>query len=299
MKHSTKAFTLVELLVVIAIIGILIAMLLPAVQAAREAARRMSCQNKLKQMGVAIHNYAGSASDTFPPGSPNYATHGLFTHLLPYMELQSLYDQCDLKGDTFSEPLRYTHIPDYICPSYSGPPVIEENNQYKDGAITTYQGAGGYYLEGMSGAINAGYGGHLPQNGIFRWGECCRISDVTDGLSNTAMMAEFTHRDFSVGAEFDSYPGNVRAWILGATPSNTNPCSYAFKVMEYSIKSKLDRGSSNTGFNWLPMTSAHPSGVGFLLGDGSVRFLTEGIDTDVYHAFATCNGAEVFSKEDL
>ena len=112
-------FTLVELLVVIAIIGILIAMLLPAVQAAREAARRMQCSNNLKQMGLGMHNYASANKDFFPTGNTGEMYRwkpGLFSLLLPYIEHQALYDSLDMTGwnDTINdEENKYTPIQCY------------------------------------------------------------------------------------------------------------------------------------------------------------------------------------------
>ncbi|MEA1949870.1 MAG: DUF1559 domain-containing protein, partial [Planctomycetota bacterium] len=120
-RLSKRGFTLVELLVVIAIIGILIALLLPAVQAAREAARRMQCGNNLKQMGLAIHNYADAYEGKFPIGSPAPARHGLFSALLPYLEMNDIHDLCAWDLSTFdpaNEKVRFEVIPAYHCPSY-------------------------------------------------------------------------------------------------------------------------------------------------------------------------------------
>lgn len=303
MKHRTSAFTLVELLVVIAIIGILIAMLLPAVQAAREAARRMSCQNNMKQMGVAIHHYASQTKDLFPPGSPGHYEYGLFTYLLPFMEYQAIYDQCDLDGtkgyDSFTDPMRYEVVKTYRCPSYAGPAVIRGQtsvNIYFDGAICNYQGVGGHLIPGTP-SLAEFYCGRLPQNGIFRWAESVRLVDVTDGLSNTAMIAEFTHRDWEDDERFADYPGNARAWIISGAQSPTK-CSLSFRVIEHSINTKVTRGYGQiVKFNHLPMSSEHPSGVGFLLGDGSVRFINDSIDVDVYQAMSTCSQGEVISAD--
>ena len=115
--NPRSAFTLVELLVVIAIIGILIALLLPAVQAAREAARRIQCTNNLKQMGLAMHNYLTAQPEYFPPGATGHYKHGLFTYLLPYMEQQPVFDTTDrsLGHDTHFDPHRYTEIQTYVC----------------------------------------------------------------------------------------------------------------------------------------------------------------------------------------
>lgn len=96
-KPHLQGFTLVELLVVIAIIGILIALLLPAVQLAREAARRMQCSNNLKQMGLALHNYLSTYRTHFPHGAWGHYRHGLFSTMLPYLEQKTIYDSFDLR----------------------------------------------------------------------------------------------------------------------------------------------------------------------------------------------------------
>jgi len=183
-KHSIRssrrpgnAFTLVELLVVIAIIGVLVALLLPAVQvqAAREAARRMQCSNNLKQIGLALHNFASAQSDEFPQGSPGPAEHGLFTALLPYIEAQNIYDALDLEGSTLDlDPTspnnihRFTLIPGYVCPSWIHPTIYEDlPNTFKNGTICTYQGVGGAYPE-VEPVTPASSGiGPIPQNGMF------------------------------------------------------------------------------------------------------------------------------------
>ena len=121
-------FTLVELLVVITIIGILIALLLPAVQAAREAARRMQCTNNLKQLGLACHNYMAAWNGCFPCAGRGNAHHGLFTRMLPYLEQDSLYGRLNFNPateNTSAEPQVYrdTIISAYVCPSF-GLPVV-------------------------------------------------------------------------------------------------------------------------------------------------------------------------------
>ena len=169
-----KGFTLVELLVVIAIIGILIAMLLPAVQAAREAARRMQCTNNLKQLGLAAHLYADSHNNQFPIANPAVSRHGLFTHLLPYLEQQAFYDQLDLDGKTTSEPveLREVVVDAYVCPSFSEGAMHEDSLSFRHGARTTYQGVGGS-LDASS-IVSGEYipssdFGSVPRNGVFGW----------------------------------------------------------------------------------------------------------------------------------
>ena len=299
MKANTKkGFTLVELLVVIAIIGILIAMLLPAVQAAREAARRLQCSNNLKQMGLALHNYADAYSSKFPIGSPGQGLHGLFTYMLPYLELNNVFNECDLNLPTYQGKnlvVRYEVISAYRCPSYGGPNVIEGDTTaagvFMNGATCCYQGIGGAITD-PNDVLPSADCGAIPRNGIFSWGEQRAIRDVTDGLSHTLAIGEFVHRDASVTEDFADYPGSARPWILGGIWTGLH-CSYAFKVAETSINERINRYLDGIEYNHLPMTSEHPGQVQFLLADGSVTAITENIENDTYRALATCNEGEV------
>jgi prepilin-type N-terminal cleavage/methylation domain-containing protein len=162
-----RAFTLIELLVVIAIIGVLIGLLLPAVQAAREAARRMQCSNNLKQIGLALHNYADTYNNTFPPayttdksGKPGLSWRVL---ILPYLEEQDLYKQFHLDEPWDSEHNKalVAKIPRvYVSPNYAGPP-----------GRTNYLGIGGE--RGVLGG----------KNGVS-------FAQIIDGSSNTIMVVE-------------------------------------------------------------------------------------------------------------
>ncbi len=295
-SRNSRAFTLVELLVVIAIIGILIALLLPAVQAAREAARRNQCSNNLKQMGLALHNYAGSFKDCFPIGSPGGFRHGLFSTMLPYIEQSQIYDELTLDGDTQLEPHRYTEISTYVCPSWPHEIVYRNmKNTLFDGAITTYQGFAGAYPEipPVTPAPSQDFG-DVPQNGMFGCEFSRRMGDVQDGLSNTLAMGEFVEVD-GVGGLVPDPPGNVRAWILGAYPGWGLWTAKA--VQNYSINAEVSRGLEGVLFNYLPFGSFHPDGMNALMGDGSVTFLSEDISMNLYRGMATVNGGEINSGQ--
>jgi len=295
MKRKT-GFTLVELLVVIAIIGILIALLLPAVQSAREAARRMQCSNNLKQMALAIHNYANAHGDTFPLGSRSYMGHGLFSLMLPYLEESSTQDLMDLESmDTQNSPLRYTPIAAYTCPSFPHETVYTNlSYSWLNGAITTYQGVGGsLYVNGqvVTNAHDARGAGDIPPNGIFDWDKARRIADVTDGTSSTLMMGEYVHIEENCSQYYCKPPGNLRMWIASSGGSG-NDTSYAYKVVtDYLPNSKFGR-NDGVPFNHLPFGSEHPGGVNFSKADGSVHFIEESINLDVFRAIATCNEGE-------
>ena len=303
-------FTLVELLVVIAIIGILIALLLPAVQAAREAARRTQCTNNLKQMGLAIHNYTathgvmpigstGPSGDRNNPDRMGERLHGLFSVILPFLEQGGIYDDLDIQMQqikTGDERMRYTVVEPYICPSYPHPAMIAAGTsglyEWQWGAFTTYQGVGGVILHWSQKTvqpINNPGGGALPFNGIFGWDFQRKLHEVTDGLSKTFMMGEFVHRDCDA-AGCEPAPGKVRPWIMGG--SRNGPSSYAYKVLQNppNIVIKV----SNTKFNYLPHGSYHPGITQFMFGDGSARPIYDDIDfRRVYQPLASCDGGEV------
>jgi hypothetical protein len=264
------------------------------VQAAREAARRSQCTNHLKQMGLALHNYANVHVDALPPGSPRSLRHGLFTAMLPFMEQTTVHDQIDLEGIPHDDPIRYTPISEYSCPSFPGPVVMTDADlaSYQLGAMTHYQAVGGA-LRGDNVVITPSIYGDLPDNGAFGYELFRRLAQITDGTSNTLAIGEFVHRD-TLDGNFVAPPGNVRPWILGC---NSGSGSYAFKVVEHPPNIRLDRIADGVPFNHLPMGSNHPGGALFVMVDGSVHFITDGIDFDTYQSLATCNGNEAATLE--
>jgi prepilin-type N-terminal cleavage/methylation domain-containing protein len=303
-KHG---FTLVELLVVIAIIATLIGLLLPAVQSAREAARRSACSNNLKQVGLGGLTYGSAKGNRLPPGCPQKtggsgtagAFHGLFSYLLPFLEQQAIWNQLTLDGSTFNETAaRASLVPAYVCPSWVDPPVVSGQptaTAYMNGALSTYQGCNGAPVSPNT-AMVASQFGNMPNNGLVRFGEGATARDaalaaspkyrvVTDGMSKTLFVAEFVHRDAG-----SATPGNVRPWILA---TNGIKAMYAAKNVNLAPNQVVMRDVGGVLFNELPFGSYHPGGLLATYGDGSVRWIDDFIAIDVYKALATAAGGEV------
>lgn len=306
----------------IAIIGLLVGLLLPAVQSARTSARRLQCGNHIRQLALAALSHAAANADTLPLGSSERGTgtstrasnHGLFTFLLPHLEQLPLYGDLDLAGDTFTAAKnaahRYTVVPTYVCPEWRDPLVYRNQlNSYMNGAILMYQGVGG--------AIRAGetlppththvHAGSTSNNGLFSWAAGRPLAFARDGLSNTLLLGEFVQRDVSAGSgissderrwqsvfNFQPAPGNARSWILGGV-DNVDRGSYAFKcVQDHGLNTKIDRVADGVQFNHLPFGSFHSGGAFFALGDGSVHFLSDSIAFNVFKdlASATSRGLD-------
>lgn len=310
-SHRRRAgFTLVELLVVIAIIGVLVALLLPAVQAARESARRTQCMNNLKQMGLGGQNYVSSQQGKLPPGylrtTGQFQKTGLFTALLPFIEQQQAYDMVQFHLVTspaaFTDPVRDVVISSYLCPSWPDQAVITDASPSAVGAITTYAGVGGAITSPSVTLV----GNEYPDNGAFALkqqsptavvGHQRNVKEITDGQSQTFMIGEFVHRDCPLGGDCSPLPGNVRPWYLSGYQAGIGqvPLVYAYKELEYAPNSQgLTRALQ--GWNRMPMSSFHPGATLFAYVDGSVHVISDDVSIESYQARATVNGEEVVSE---
>jgi prepilin-type N-terminal cleavage/methylation domain-containing protein/prepilin-type processing-associated H-X9-DG protein len=272
MRHTRGAFTLVELLVVIAIIGILIALLLPAVQAAREAARRMQCTNNLKQFGIAMHAYHDTFK-CFPPGfmavdhQGNVAggwAWGVF--LMPYIEQSSLQGTLSTTQYTLSQvitdpallPMLQTELSVFKCPSSPMEPLREFQGPGSQMVATSnYTCTRGFYR--YSGAVHL----QKPNNGIFYAESSTKIRDVRDGSSNTFAIGERTVLPVHAAdpARWPSWcgPGGLG---IGATVSS---------CVSIRLNHPTDMHSHS---------SHHPGGGNFCFVDGSVHFISETIESN-------------------
>jgi prepilin-type N-terminal cleavage/methylation domain-containing protein/prepilin-type processing-associated H-X9-DG protein len=297
--EARAAFTLVELLVVITIIGILIALLLPAVQAAREAARRMQCGNNFRQVGIALHNY-DAAKDCFPPGDIHRSSGGRgewswSTYLLPYLECQNVYDMINFSDTDFyawgaqgkTRLAARTRIPAYLCPSdpMDGELVdiatfdAPEQDSLEDVAMTNMCGVADSYEYRGGGHSNRSWDLlAFPQqvDGIFGRNATCRIADIRDGTSNTLVVGEVT------GAGKGTHNGPL--WAA----RNLQDTQHGINGIYSAPGGTYANYFYDAGF-----ASWHPGGCNFVMADGSVAFLSQNIDQHLLAALTTRDGASL------
>ncbi len=316
MKRDRRAFTLIELLVVIAIIAILIALLLPAVQQAREAARRTECKNKMKQIGLALHNY----HDTYNVFPMSYSVDGVFTvngkgrswmiGILPYIELANLYATHDQNAPiapatTNPIPTPYTPntvvamtvVPAFLCPSdpssgtgkLTGRANLTGNdafgvNNYK--AVAGNNWAWGTFPythptgrnQGSNNGLDAGNGWMCRNNRGASGPFITKMRDITDGTSNTIFVGE-------------ALPGRCThsTWYF----FNHTTATCAVPLNHYQKNQSITTGDWGNNYSF---ASQHVGGGQFLMGDGAVKFVSENIDLQLYRNAATISGGEVLGE---
>jgi prepilin-type N-terminal cleavage/methylation domain-containing protein/prepilin-type processing-associated H-X9-DG protein len=307
-------FTLVELLVVIAIIGVLVALLLPAVQAAREAARRTQCTNNLKQLALACHNYMDSHK-VFPPAMNNYALSG-FVMMLPYIEQTAIYDRIAARSFAFRpwevEPATDTMIAAFLCPSDGEATNNVSGGDERRGNCSYVLSRGDAYRHN-SAQVAPTHGSFRcavhPHRGVFGYFGDITGASITDGMSNTIAISETVKCDQS-GTVWD-HPKRGRANFstYALTPIE---CINAVDPATRRIRPHLaTTGDNRRGQRWCdgrdqitgfftvtppnsphctpqadnfrwslgPASSFHPGGVNVAMCDGSVRFVSETIDS--------------------
>jgi len=284
-RNASRGFTLIELLVVIAIIGVLIALLLPAVQAAREAARRSQCLNNLKQLALAAQNYHGS-NDCFPMGLLNqrsavdfslWTSYGPMLPLTQYFEQGSLFNAMNFNCNVYdwqNTTINAIGMSVLWCPSDPGVSdpqlqnyVLTSGNPAMNMRYSSYAGCAGTWFSYQFGVAGTG-----NQNGVFYDQSVTKIADITDGTSNTLMFAEHTRAIESTGDKTGWHwwtSGNY-----GDTIFNTYWPINPQKKVPYACN------DSTTGSNTIGAASSmHPGGANAAFCDGSVRFVKETIDS--------------------
>jgi prepilin-type N-terminal cleavage/methylation domain-containing protein/prepilin-type processing-associated H-X9-DG protein len=303
MRLSRRAFTLIELLVVIAIIGILLGLLLPAVQKVREAAARIQCENNLKQIGLACHNYH-DVNRALPPGylatdpyrdgttdtSPGW---GWAAFLLPYLEQDNLYRQLNLAQPVQNSPAIGTTVKVYLCPSDTPPPApfpITDpvGNTLALAAPCSYAATVGQDASDVADPTG---------DGVFYRNSRTRLTDVTDGTSQTAMIGDRAWAD-SQGI----WAGAITGGVMRAGPRNpwqtaTGPAPNLVLAHNNWINIKTDADGGLDDFS-----GYHTNGVNIVFADGSVHFLrsitADGAERRAFWALGTRAGGEVIAGLD-
>jgi prepilin-type N-terminal cleavage/methylation domain-containing protein/prepilin-type processing-associated H-X9-DG protein len=296
MHRSRQAFTLIELLVVIAIIGILIALLLPAVQKVRESANRITCQNNLKQLGLACHAYHDSFS-SLPPGHLATADYpkttpgwGWSAFLLPYVEQDNLNRQID-----FTQPLENSTVPQtvlklFLCPSDQPAPNAFALTDATMKTVCT-AAPSSYAATVGNDEIDGGEAFWPDRNGVFYRNSRTRFGDITDGLSTTTFIGDRAWSQVMgiwAGAPNDAV---TRAGPRNPWPNATAPAAILVQVHNNWINILTDSDGGLDDFS-----SNHPGGANFLFGDGAVHFMrnitAEGQDHIDFLALGTRAGGE-------
>jgi prepilin-type N-terminal cleavage/methylation domain-containing protein len=349
MSRKRPAFTLVELLVVIAIIGILVSLLLPAVQYAREAGRRIQCSNNLKQLGIAMHNYH-DVYKKFPigkgpnyvatvPGAVGYARWSAHSQLLPFMEQNNLYDSIDFRlppatpgmGGVINFMPQYSNpglinevpcrmrVPGFMCPSDGTAPIGDW-----PGANNYAGNQGGWLCD--RGDLPPPVGSIAPneiQTGVLYFLSRVSFADVLDGSSNTMMFSEHLrgngspdpHSDLFViqnqNTLIDTYNVCMATDPLTATPLTSkwgrswvmgeNCCTLYNHVGQPNSYSCAGIPFPNNNMTNMAMqvsaSSNHTNGVVACRVDGSVGYISEGIDILTWRALGTRRGREPITEE--
>jgi prepilin-type N-terminal cleavage/methylation domain-containing protein/prepilin-type processing-associated H-X9-DG protein len=306
---SRRAFTLIELLVVIAIIAVLIALLVPAVQKVREAAARTQCQNNLKQLGVAAHNYHG-VYKKFPQGGNNSA----LVFLLPYIEQDSIFKNYDVNtgwwASTPNSNLAANRLSVLSCPSDPNP------------RLDTAMAWSNYHLNYGIWNGRSGNDGMMDDTANFR-----KIETITDGTSNTAYLAEVANGPASGAASplSDCFDNSTISPPSGnQTFAQLAALRDQFIALDWKTAAIASGGWRNRGYPYVersvwrtgythltppnqpcwrpnggdwyslvtPASAYHTGGINLLLCDGSVRFVSDGVSRDVWMATGSRNGGE-------
>ncbi|MEN6497982.1 MAG: DUF1559 domain-containing protein [Thermoguttaceae bacterium] len=301
MNASKRAFTLVELLVVIAIIGILIALLLPAVQAAREAARRMTCSNNLRQLGVACHNYH-DVNNSLPIGGFSCCWGTWKVPLLMFLEQKNLYVKYDqakfIDGHRYSDSVNRevvaASIDAYQCPSdIPRTPIstIRSHNYAANYGNTTYTQTATYKGVTFAGAPFMTAGGNTTAT------VCYKFRDILDGLSNTLLFGEVIQGSGSDlrGFSWWSDAAGFETYLAPNSPLPDRIYDIGYCNKTDPMNPPCDVSTSD----WPTMfasRSRHPGGVQVSLCDGSVRFISESIEINTWRALSTTRGGETLKE---
>ncbi|CAN5441552.1 DUF1559 domain-containing protein [soil metagenome] len=299
MKLGRRAFTLIELLVVIGIIAVLVGLLLPAVQKVREAASRMKCSNNLRQIGLAIHNYATTNADAMPD-SHRYTPplSGWVTRILPYIEQGPLYNGYNWALDWYNvgnQAVVNTELKGFQCPSTAMTDRSLSGTLFSTaikGYASDYHAIYGMTTTLIPSVIPATY----PRYGAMPIDEMMgsqvvpgfrRIMDIPDGNSNTFLVAESAGRPYVWTVGNQAAAANLQDKDSWAAWNGDYVRGYTFDGLRIPGPCPANCSNGNA------LYSFHQSGANALYGDGSVRFLGQNIDVWVLYAMTTRAGGEI------
>jgi prepilin-type processing-associated H-X9-DG protein len=272
---------------------------LPAIQAAREAARRTQCKNKLKQIGIALQDYHG-AFGSFPTGAPIHAVDGGEGYswrvlLLPYLEQNALYQRMNPQPNGGLKVIPLLPYPDnmvvdaYVCPS-----ALPQDPSPDAAKVSHYCAvAGGNTDDRID--LEDEFSGDMETSGIFYPDSHTQIREIRDGTSNTLAVGEqiYIFNDWVAGVNvYKGMPKEMDAWAMKNVRYPINPDYYffGFYVFDYDVEEDAPRKML---LNDLPFGSDHPGGAHFVYADGSAHFLDDTIDITIYQGRATKAGEEV------
>ncbi len=273
------AFTLVELLVVIAIIGILVGLLLPAVQAAREAARRVSCMNNMTQLGLGMQHHdfslehlpSGVINPDGPIRNEAIGQHVSWTvQILPFIEQQNAFKLFDIDAGAYAEvnaEVRRQAVPTFLCPSYPGASIVNDGSVRA--GVSTYSGC----YNDQEAPID------FDNNGTLFLDSRIRYSDILDGSSQTILLGE-------------SIPDkNTLGWVSGTRATLRNTSGFE-ETRNWTREGSGDTGTLEVG----KFGSFHTGGAVFTFADGSVRFISQNIDPDLFRKFGNRADGELLNE---
>lgn len=280
-SFDRRAFTLIELLVVIAIIGVMVGLLLPAVQSAREAARRTSCMNNMMQLGLATHNFefsmehlpAGVTNPTGPIRNEEIGQHVSWTVLLlPYIEQQVLHRMFDQAAGVYApvnRDVRSLQVSTFMCPSFYLTTQVPYSN---------YAGC----HHGSETPIDT------TNNGLLFLNSAVQYHEIVDGSSNTILLGEMLPAESDLG-----WASGTRATLRNASSINLWPAPLPNQPARFGGQ-PVDPGSLTVG----GFESYHPGGANFVFGDGSTKFLTQSINPELLRQMGDRADAELMLRRD-